>query len=39
MQIIGDLIAATLEDGADIADIRQTVKELTDKYPCYPEIN
>ena len=38
MQIIGDLIAATLEDGADIADIRQTVKELTDKYPCYPEI-
>lgn len=40
MQIIGDLIAATLEQGRDDAsEIRQTIKELTDKYPCYPEMN
>ncbi|HBG00496.1 MAG TPA: serine hydroxymethyltransferase [Firmicutes bacterium] len=40
MQIIGDLIAATLEQGRDdVSEIRQTIKELTDKYPCYPEMN
>ena len=40
MKIIGDLIARTLEQGReDFSEVRQTIKELTEKYPCYAEIN
>ena len=40
MRTIGDLIAATLEpDRKDFATIRQTIKELAEKHPLYPEIN
>lgn len=40
MKIIGDLIARTLEQGReDFSEVRQNIKELTEKYPCYAEIN
>lgn len=39
MRIIGDLIAATLEEGrADFTEIRDTVTKLAEKYPLYAEI-
>lgn len=40
MQIIGGLIAKTLEQGRDdYSEIRQVIAELTKKYPLYPETN
>lgn len=40
MKVIGDLIAKTLEQGReDYTEIRQTIQELTAKYPLYPVIN
>lgn len=40
MRIIGDLIARTLQGGrADFSEIRQTIAELTEKYPLYQEIS
>lgn len=40
MHIIGDLIAQTLEpDRTDFSMIRQTIAELSEKYPLYAEID
>ncbi|MDI9459066.1 MAG: serine hydroxymethyltransferase [Bacillota bacterium] len=40
MVIIGELIAKTLEQGRkDFEEIHQTVHELTEEFPCYPELD
>ena len=40
MRIIAGLIAKTLEPGReDFSEIRQTISELTDEYPCYADID